>query len=78
MLSDKIKDYFVPHNTIKAKVYDNNDIEMLKRASFSFAMENAHQNVKDTANYKTKSNDEFGVEVILKELIRAKESFFNK
>ena len=56
----------------------NNDIEMLKRASFSFAMENAHQNAKDTANYKTKSNDEFGVEVILKELIRAKESFFNK
>ena len=56
----------------------NNDIEMLKRASFSFAMENAHQNVKDTANYKTKSNDEFGVEVILNELIRAKESFFNK
>ena len=49
---------------------------MLKRASFSFAMENAHQNVKDTANYKTKSNDEFGVEVILKELIKAKERLF--
>lgn len=56
----------------------NNDIEMLKRASFSFAMENAHQNVKDTANYNTKSNDDFGVEVILKELIKQKKAFFNQ
>lgn len=52
----------------------NNDIEMLKRASFSFAMENAHQNVKETATYKTKSNDEFGVELILEQLLKAKEA----
>ncbi|GAA4819390.1 HAD family hydrolase [Litoribaculum gwangyangense] len=50
----------------------NNDIEMLKRATYSFAMENAHENVKNTANFSTKSNDEFGVEFILKKLIRAK------
>ena len=52
----------------------NNDIEMLKLASYSFAMENAIQNVKNIANYITKSNDDFGVEVILEKLITAKEN----
>ncbi len=50
----------------------NNDLEMLKLASYSFAMENAHPNVKEIANFETKSNDEFGVETILKQLIEAK------
>lgn len=52
----------------------NNDLDMLQQAKYSFAMENAHENVKDIANYYTKSNDEFGVELILEELIQAKES----
>ncbi|MEP1487232.1 MAG: HAD family hydrolase [Algibacter sp.] len=52
----------------------NNDIEMLKQSTYSFAMENAHQNVKDIANFKTKSNDEFGVELILEKLLEAKEA----
>lgn len=43
----------------------NNDLEMLERAHYSFAMENAHPLVKKTANYQTKSNNEFGVERIL-------------
>ena len=47
----------------------NNDIEMLGLAKFSFAMENAHQNVKKVANYSTTSNDDFGVERILKKLL---------
>jgi Cof subfamily protein (haloacid dehalogenase superfamily) len=51
----------------------NNDIEMLKHASYSFAMENAVENVKNTANYKTKSNNDYGVEYILEKLIKAKE-----
>lgn len=50
----------------------NNDIEMLKLATYSFAMENAHENVIKTANHKTKSNDDFGVEYILEKLIQAK------
>lgn len=51
----------------------NNDIEMLKCASYSFAMENAVENVKNTANYETKSNNDYGVEYILEKLIKAKE-----
>ena len=47
----------------------NNDLEMLQLAEFSFAMANAHPNVKKTANYSTKSNDELGVESILEKLI---------
>lgn len=50
----------------------NNDIEMLKLATYSFAMENAHENVLKIANYKTKSNDNYGVESILEELIKSK------
>ena len=50
----------------------NNDIEMLKQSTYSFAMKNAHQNVKDISNFSTKSNDEFGVEVILEKVLEAK------
>lgn len=51
-----------------------NDIEMLKLASYSFAMENAHDHVKQIALYGTKSNNELGVEHILQQLIDAKNS----
>ena len=47
----------------------NNDLEMLALADFSFAMENAHPNVKEIANYLTTSNDDFGVERILEKLV---------
>lgn len=50
----------------------NNDLEMLKLADFSYAMANAHPHVKALANFSTKSNDDFGVEYILKQLIAAK------
>ena len=50
----------------------NNDLTMLEQSKYSFAMENAHQNAKNTANYTTKSNDDFGVEIILEQLIKAK------
>ena len=53
----------------------NNDLEMLKQASYSFAMENAHPNVKEIANFKTKSNDDYGVEFVLEKLIEAKKNF---
>ncbi len=47
----------------------NNDLEMLELAHFSYAMENAHSNVKKIANFETKSNDNQGVEYILEQVI---------
>lgn len=49
----------------------NNDLEMLALADFSFAMENAHPNVKQVANYSTTSNNDFGVERVLEKLLNA-------
>lgn len=50
----------------------HNDIEMLRCAHFSYAMDNAHDDVKAIANYVTKSNDEDGVCYILEQLIASK------
>ncbi|TLF45858.1 HAD family hydrolase [Maribacter aurantiacus] len=47
----------------------NNDLEMLALSEFSFAMENAHPNVKKAAKYSTRSNDEMGVEIVLEQLL---------
>lgn len=47
----------------------NNDLELLKCAKYSYAMANAHPNVKAIANFETESNDNFGVEMILEKLI---------
>ncbi|WNH13616.1 HAD family hydrolase [Thalassobellus suaedae] len=47
----------------------NNDLEMLKLAHFSYAMENAHPDVKKIASFETKSNSEEGVETILDQLL---------
>jgi Cof subfamily protein (haloacid dehalogenase superfamily) len=47
----------------------HNDIEMMQEADFSFAMKNAHSDIKKLANYSTESNDDFGVERILEKLI---------
>lgn len=46
----------------------NNDLEMLGLADYSFAMANAHPDVKKVANFETKSNDDFGVESILEKI----------
>lgn len=50
----------------------NNDLKMLELGDFSFAMENAHPNVKKIAKFQTKNNNEFGVEIILEQLINLK------
>lgn len=47
----------------------NNDLKMLTLADFSYAMENAHPNVKKIAKFQTKSNDKNGVEFILEQLV---------
>lgn len=46
-----------------------NDLEMLKNSHFSYAMENAHQEVKNIAKFKTFSNDEKGVTKALDKII---------
>ena len=50
----------------------NNDLEMLALADHSYAMANAHPNVLKAANFTTLSNDQFGVEIVLEELLRSK------
>lgn len=45
-----------------------NDIEMLSYCGYSYAMENAPQNVKDAAKYICPSNEEDGVLVTLEEI----------
>jgi Cof subfamily protein (haloacid dehalogenase superfamily) len=57
-----------PHELLVFGDY-NNDLEMLALADYSVAMENAHPNVLQLANYKTSSNDNYGVERILEQLI---------
>ena len=47
----------------------NNDLEMIERSYFSYAMENAHPNVKKAARFITKSNNEAGVEMVLASLL---------
>ncbi|MEI6864935.1 HAD family hydrolase [Flavicella sp.] len=47
----------------------NNDLKMLAKATYSFAMENAHPNVKQIAKYKTLSNEDRGVDYILEQVI---------
>ena len=38
-----------------------NDIEMLNAVKYSYAMENAHPEIKKNAKYQTYSNNDFGV-----------------
>lgn len=45
-----------------------NDYEMLASCAQSYAMLNAHDKVKEVANYITKSNDEDGVMCVLRQL----------
>lgn len=46
-----------------------NDLELFEHAAIGYAVENAHPKVKEAAAHSTKSNDEFGVEVILEDLL---------
>lgn len=50
----------------------NNDLEMLSLVHYSFAMANAHPDVLEAANYQTYSNNEYGVEKVLEQLLVSK------
>lgn len=47
-----------------------NDLELFEHAAIGYAVENAHPDVKKAAAYSTKSNDDFGVELILEDLLK--------
>lgn len=47
----------------------NNDIELLKAAKFSYAVENATNSVKQAAKNIAPSNDDFGVAKVIKEKV---------
>jgi Cof subfamily protein (haloacid dehalogenase superfamily) len=46
-----------------------NDLELFEHAAIGYAVENAHPDVKKAAAQATKSNDNFGVELILEDLL---------
>lgn len=46
-----------------------NDLEMMSSAYHSYAMDNAHDELKKVARFKTKSNDESGVVHAIKEIL---------
>lgn len=48
-----------------------NDIEMIQEANFSFAMANAHKDIKELANYSTDSNDNNGVTKVIAQVLNA-------
>jgi len=46
-----------------------NDVEMMQQAYFSFAMENAHPEVKEVSRFRAKSNEENGVTEVLQQML---------
>jgi Cof subfamily protein (haloacid dehalogenase superfamily) len=48
-----------------------NDLDMMPRAHYSYAMANAHPQIKEAARYLAKSNDEHGVVAVLRQVLAA-------
>ncbi|WP_181304075.1 Cof-type HAD-IIB family hydrolase [Rufibacter sp. XAAS-G3-1] len=46
-----------------------NDLKMIQKAHYSYAMENAHPDIKEAARFRAKSNRENGVLEVLQQLI---------
>lgn len=55
-----------------------NDLEMLEQATFSFAMGNAREAVKEKANYIADTNINHGVLQILKQVVDGKGNYYGK
>ena len=49
-----------------------NDLELFENASVGFAVKNAHSKIKEIAQYETESNDDLGVERVLKAVLDSK------
>ena len=50
-----------------------NDVEMLKKAKYSFAMANASDEIKSCCNYTAPDNDSFGVSAMIKKYVFKKD-----
>lgn len=48
-----------------------NDLEMMKSAYYSYAMENAHEELKEAARFITQSNDEEGVLIEIERMLNS-------
>lgn len=59
---------FKKENTMAFGDYMN-DMELFERAYYSYAVENAHSEVKEAAKYQTKSNNDKGVEIVLRKIL---------
>jgi len=46
-----------------------NDLEMMQQAYFSYAMENAHPEVKKVSRFLAKSNEDNGVTIVLQQML---------
>ena len=55
-----------------------NDLELFEHAGRSYAMQNAHDDVKAIATHHTGSNDQLGVETVLEELLESMKSTTDK
>lgn len=68
---EKVQDLYgiSPEQTMVFGDYFN-DVEMFSRSEFSFAMENAHEEVKPHAKFRAASNEDGGVEQVLRKLLQ--------
>jgi Cof subfamily protein (haloacid dehalogenase superfamily) len=48
-----------------------NDLEMIRQAHFSFAMANAHPQIREAARFQAKSNDDEGVVSVLEQVLES-------
>ena len=55
-----------------------NDLEMMQAATYSFAMENAHAEIKRHSRFQAKSNNENGVTEILQRMVSSLSSAYGK
>lgn len=49
-----------------------NDLEMMQAASYSFAMENAHPEIKEHSRFRAKTNNENGVTEVISQMLGMK------
>ena len=73
---DKDKLGLTSHNVLAFGDYLN-DYEMMQEAEYSFAMANAHEELKKVAKYRAPSNNENGVVDTIKRFLSKNNEFLN-
>ncbi len=69
MIEEMIERYGITHNEVVVIGDSDNDVSMLTRFFYSYAMGNASQDIKDVANFEAPSNAEDGVAQIMYQVI---------